>query len=103
APVSTAQLSKYGVTVTPEKNVDVSKFKTYAWTKGQPSELKSIDTVITAAVDRELAGLGMTKVPVKTADVLVAYYSLTRSAVRTNDKPDANNVRPQFTVGTLMV
>ena len=96
------QLTRYGVTVTPEKNVDYTKFKTYSWTKGQPSELKSIDAMITAAVDKEIASL-MTKATSGTGDVLVAYYSLSRTGVRTDGKPDDKGVRPQYSVGTLMV
>ena len=55
------QMPNYGVTVTAEKNVDFAKFKTYTWTPGQPSPLKTLDTQIVAAVDSELQALGMTK------------------------------------------
>jgi hypothetical protein len=103
ATASTGQPSRYGVTVTTEKNVDVAKFKTYSWTKGQPAEVKAVDAQITAAVDRELAGVNMTKVTSGTPDVLVAYYSLLRTAVKTQAKPDAKNVHPEYSVGTLMV
>jgi hypothetical protein len=56
-----AQMPKYGVTVTVDKQVDFAKFKTYAWTAGQPSADKQIDARVVAAVDRELEALGMTK------------------------------------------
>ena len=45
----------------------------------------------------------MTKATSGTGDVLVAYYSLSRTGVATDGKPDEKGVRPQFPVGTLMV
>jgi hypothetical protein len=98
-----AQMPKYGVTVTAEKNVDFAKVKTYTWTKGQPSAAKSIDARIVAAVDHELGALGMTKSASGPGDVMVAYYSLTRTDVDVNAKPDAEGKRPQYSVGTLVV
>ncbi len=100
---SAAQMPKYGVTVTVDKKVDFAKFKTYSWTKGQPSALKQVDAEIMAAVDHELAGVGMTKAASGPGDVMVAYYSLTRTDVDVNGKEDATGKRPQYQVGTLMV
>ena len=97
------QMPKYGVTVNAEKNVDFSKFTTYTWTPGQPSAVKAIDTQIVGAVDRELAALGMTKAASGKGDVLVSYYSLTRTDVDLKAKADSNGVKPQYSVGTLMV
>ena len=97
-----AQMPKYGVTVTAEKDVDFAAFKTYSWTRGQPSASPVIDGQIVAAVDRELSALGMTK-SASTGDVLVAYYSLTGTDVDLNAKEDAKGSRPQYAVGTLMV
>ena len=98
-----AQSMKYGVTVTTEKNVDYARFKTYTWTKGQPSAVTSIDAQIVTAVDRELAALGMTKAASGSGDVLLAYYSLTRTDVDHKAKADSNGMRPQQSVGTLVV
>jgi hypothetical protein len=98
-----AQMPKYGVTVMPEKNVDYAKFKTYSWTKGQPSLIKTIDARIVAAVDRELAALGMSKATSGSGDVLAAYYSVTRTDVNLKSKPDSKGLQPQYSVGTLMV
>ena len=68
-----AQMPKYGVTVTAEKNIDFAKFKTYAWMVGQPSSDKAIDARVIAAVDRELAALGFTKAAAAASpDVLVS-------------------------------
>jgi hypothetical protein len=101
--IPAAQMPKYGVTVNADKNVDFSKFKTYTWTKGQPSAVKAIDAQIVAAVDRELGGLGMTKSTSGPGDVMVAYYSLTRTDVNVHADADAEGKRPEYSVGTLVV
>jgi uncharacterized protein DUF4136 len=96
-------MPKYDVTVTAEKNVDFAKFKTYSWTKGQPSHSKTIDAQVVAAVDRELATLGMTKATAGPGDVLVTYYSLSRTDVNLKAKQDSKGMLPQYSVGTLVV
>jgi hypothetical protein len=104
AAVPAAQTPKYGVTVETEKGIDYAKFKTYAWTPGQPSPMKDVDAAIMAAVDKELAGLGMTKVPNAKADVLVSYASLTRADVNVNSRiRDSNEKQTSYSVGTLAV
>ncbi len=95
-------MPKYGVTVTPEKGVDFAKFKTYTWTQGQPSPSKTIDAQVMAAVDRELAALGMTKAAQGPGDVLIAYYSLMRTDVDLKGKAGPDGL-PQYPVGTLVV
>ena len=102
AAVSAAQMPKYGVTVTVSKNVEPAKFKTYSWTKGGPSAIKSVDAQIMAAVDKELGGLGLSKAAPGKGDVLVTYYSLRRTDVDLKAKPVAG-VLPQYPVGTLLV
>jgi Domain of unknown function (DUF4136) len=98
-----AQKQKYGVSVSAEKGVDFSKFKTYSWTSGQPSPIKEIDTHIVEAIDRELAALGMTKAAPGPGDVLVSYGSLSRTAVDLNAKAAPNETRPRYYVGTIVV
>jgi hypothetical protein len=96
-------MPKYGVTVNDDKKLDYAALKTYSWTVGQPSALKAIDARVIAAVDRELASLGLNKAASGTGDVLVAYYSLSRTDVDITAKADATGARPQHWVGTLMV
>ena len=96
-------MPKYAVKVEAEKNVDFSKFTTYTWTPGQPSPNKDIDARIVAAVDRELAGVGMTKAASGTGDVLVTYYSVSRTDVNLKAKANEQGLRPQYWVGTLVV
>jgi hypothetical protein len=100
--VAQMPMPKYGVTVTAEKGVDFSKFTTYTWTTGQPSAVQAIDAQIIAAVDHELAALGMTKAASGPGDVLTAYYSLTRTDVDLKAKAKQGS-RPEYSVGTLMV
>jgi hypothetical protein len=102
AAVSTAQTT-YGVKVTVSKNVDAAKFKTYSWTKGGPSPVKSVDGQIVAAVDNELKGLGLTRAASGPGDVLVTYYTLRRTDVDLKGKQDAAGALPQYPVGTLLV
>jgi hypothetical protein len=97
-----AQMPSYGATVTVAKNVDLAKFKTYSWTRGGPSAIKSVDAQIVAAVDKELAGLGMSKASAK-PDVLVTYFSLKRTDTDLKAKPDSAGALPQYPVGTLLV
>jgi len=95
-----AQVTKYGVTVTEQKNVDYSAFKTYSWTPGRGAYLKATDAHIKAAIDRELAALGMKKVAGESGDVLVMYQSLTRSDIDLKGEISGDKAYP---VGTLVV
>jgi len=104
AAVLSAQLPTYGVTVTVAKGVDPAKFKTYSWIKGGPSPDKTVDAQIVAAVDKELPGVGLTKAAASgKPDVLVTYYSLRRTDVNLEAKPDSAGKLPQYPVGTLLV
>jgi hypothetical protein len=100
-----AQTPKYGVVVEIEdKKADFASFKTYTWQRGQASFDKTIDAQIVAAVDDELAKLGMTKGATGAAvDVLVTYASTNRTDVDLKGKPDAAGARPKYSVGTLVV
>ena len=103
AAVLSAQLPTYGVTITVAKGVDPAKFKTYSWIKGGPSPDKTVDAQIVAAIDRELPGVGLTKAASGKPDVLVTYYSLRRTDVNLEAKPDSAGRQPQYPVGSLMV
>ena len=99
-----AQTPKYGITVNvDDKKADFASFKTYAWQRGQASFDKAIDTQIVAAVDDELAKLGLVKGSAGSEDVLVTYASTNRTDVDLKGKPDAGGVRPKYRVGTLVV
>src|SRR3954471_22735484 len=78
--IAAQQPPKYGVTVTADKDTKFAALKMYAWTAGQPSFDKNIDRQIVAAVDRELAKVGLTK-QAQPGDVLVTYVSQRRTDV----------------------
>jgi hypothetical protein len=101
--VAAVAAQQYGVTVTPAKNVDFAKFKSYSWSKTQPARLKSVDEQIVAAIDRELKDLGMAKAASGPGDVLVTYRSLQRTDVDVKAKGDAAGIKPELSVGTLVV
>ena len=54
SPAVTAQITKYGVTVTAEKNVDFSTFKTYSWTPGRGAFVVVARAVRPLAVDHSV-------------------------------------------------
>jgi hypothetical protein len=97
------QMPKYGVTVTAEKGVDFSTLRTYTWRRAQPSSIKAIDAQIVAAIDRELAALGMTTAASGKSQVIVSYSSLTRTDVDLKGKENSKGLLPEYTVGTLVV
>ena len=104
AGVLEAQTPKYGITVNvDDKKADFASFKTYAWQRGQASFDKAIDSQIVAAVDDELAKLGLAKGTGDAVDVLVTYASTNRTDVDLKSKPDAAGIRPKYRVGTLVV
>lgn len=99
-----AQTPKYGITVNiDDKKADFAAIKKYAWQRGQASFDKAIDASIVAAVDDELAKLGMVKDAPESSQVLVTYASTNRTDVDLKGKPDPGGVRPKYRVGTLVV
>lgn len=94
---------KYGVTVIASKPAALVNAKTYTWMVGQPSYDKAVDRQIVAAVDRELAARGFTKLTSGKGDVEVSYGSLNRTDTDLKAKPAANGARPEIAVGTLVV
>ena len=96
------QQPKYGVTVRVAKADQLAKAKTYSWTISQPSDIKTIDAQIVAAVDRELSALGLTKVASGNSDLLATYASVSRTDVDLKSKAK-DGARREFLVGTLVV
>jgi len=94
---------KYGATATVAKNFNPATVKTYTWTPGRPSTDKAIDAKIIAAVDKELTSVGLQPATGGTGDVLVTYYSISRTDVDVKAKPDEKGLRPEHTVGSLVV
>ena len=97
------QQMKYGVSVKEAKPAALAKAKTYVWTNSQPSFDKGVDRQIVAAVDRELAARGFTKLDAAPSDVVVTYASLSRTDTDLKSKPAANGMLREYAVGTLVV
>jgi Domain of unknown function (DUF4136) len=93
---------KYGVTVKTVNQAALTKARTYAWRVSKPSFDKTIDALIVAAVDRELAAHGLTKLTSGQSDVDVTYGSLSRTDVDLK-KGGKDGARPESAVGTLVV
>jgi hypothetical protein len=93
--------TKYGVTVKAAKAAALAKLKTYVWSVSHPSSNKNIDAAIVAAVDREMAARGFTKLPSGRGDVTVTYASVGRTDV--DVKKAAKGEPSEFDVGTLVV
>jgi hypothetical protein len=101
------QKTNYGVTVPVVKPAVLAKVKTYSWVSTQPAPLKATDALIVAAVDRELAAQGLTKITEGKAEVQATYASLKRTDVDARSKADtskdATGTMAEFAVGTLVV
>ena len=98
-----SQQVKYGVTVKAAKPAALAKARTYVWTKGRPTFSTSVDTMIVAAVDRELAAKGFTKKPSGPADIQVSYDALGRTDIDPKAKPAKDGTLPEVSVGILAV
>ncbi len=95
----------YGVTVTADKATDFTKFKTYTWDSFQPAIVEAVHTRIVAAVDRELAALGLQKKDAGPSDVLVTYATVVRTDVDLTSKAARNKNAggDRQEIGTLLV
>ena len=93
---------KYGVKVIESKPAELAKAKTYVWTVGRPAFDKKTDALIVAAVDRELAARGLTKLPAGPSDVSVTYASVGRTDVDVKN-PAKDGASRELAVGTLVV
>ncbi len=99
-----AQTPKYAVTVTADKDTNFAAFKSYSWEHGWQAYDKTVHADIMAAIDRELAALGLVKKPEGAGDLLVTYASLRRIDVDLKAKTsEANGRLPEYHVGTLVV
>jgi hypothetical protein len=59
-----------------DKKANFGAFRTYAWAKGHDAYDPTVHKTIVDAVDAQMAGLGFTKAPPESADVVVRYYTL---------------------------
>ena len=99
-----SNIPKYGSRVySIDRQTNFSKLKTYAWLESHMPDNVELEARIKAAVDRELAAVGMTKVAPSVAEVAVTYEAYSRTDVAVYKHPIAKRVRPMYGVGILMV
>ncbi len=97
------QQTKYGVTVKTVEPAALAKARTYVWTPSRPTFDKDTDRLIVAAVDRELAARGFTKLASGPSDVVVMYDALGRTDLDVKAKTSTDGTLPEISVGTLVV
>jgi len=94
--------SKYEPVVKRIKPAALAKARTYTWTERHAAFDSQTDARIVTAIDRELESRGLMKVASGTADVVVAYASLTKTELNLKSKP-SDGAPPETLVGTLVV
>jgi Domain of unknown function (DUF4136) len=94
----------YRVKVTVDKHTDFSALHTYAWTRGFASLDPELDTFIVAAIERELASVGLIRQETEPADIVVSYGTVRRSDIDVGAKRDrSSGVYPEISTGTFNV
>ena len=96
-----AVAQRYGATVQVADKGELAVAKTYIWTTTHPAMIKSVDAQIRAAVDRELAAIGLTRVESGEADVEATYASVSRLDGDVKTKTADGKV-PLQPVGTIV-
>jgi hypothetical protein len=99
--VTASAQTKHDVTVQTANADRLAKVATYLWTGGSLN--RQVDVLITAAIDRELAAHGVTKVASGRSDVVVSYTALGRSELDVKAAPQKDGTERQLSVGTLTV
>jgi len=94
--------SKYEPVVKRIKPAALAKARTYAWTERHAAFDTLTDARIVAAIDRELESRGLMKLTSGSSDLVVAYASLTKTAVNLKSTP-SKGALPEYPVGTLVV
>jgi hypothetical protein len=102
--VMAAPMPKSRITVKADKHTDFRTLRTYAWTNGWVAFDRVLDRHIVAAIDAELASLGLTKRMAEPCDVIVTYGALRRTDVDVHaDRPHHSGTYPEYPVATLVV
>ncbi|HJT22589.1 MAG TPA: DUF4136 domain-containing protein [Nitrospira sp.] len=83
------------ITVDYDKNVDFSKYRTYAWGKGTPAKNPNLDRQIIEAVDDQLARKGFTKTD-GDPDLVVAYHAATHEEIDENPGSPRSGYGPAY-------
>jgi hypothetical protein len=94
---------KYGVKADVDRKTDFAALRTYTWSTRYSAPDKEVDAHVVAAIDRELAGLGLQKLASGRADLLVVYDAQRRTDVDVDGKASKTGERPAYSVGTLLL
>jgi hypothetical protein len=91
-----------------DKTAPFSTFSTYGWIPGQPADNPAAHKAIVAAVDAEMAALGLKKVEGRTGNVTLRYLALRSVNVDFDklealEKQGADTAGAQYSVGRLVV
>ena len=90
------------VTVGAQPAADLTKYKTYSWTKGLTGANPMVHPIIVAAVDQEMAAKGMTKVESEGELILSAFVWTESEMYVTNQSwtPVLNSISTGIAVGS---
>ena len=97
-----AETPDYGVSLKVAKKAELATLKTYSWGTSHAAIDKAVDSRIVQAIERELAGLGLTKATSGSGDALVAYHTVVRRDVDTK-KPTEKDGVPGYLVGVISI
>jgi hypothetical protein len=91
-----------------DKSVDFKTFQTYGWIAGQNAFDPAAHTAIVAAVDAEMAALGLKKVEGRAGQVTVRYLAVRSTSVDLNklealERKGADPAGANLTVGRLII
>ena len=95
-----AETPDYGVSVKVVKKNELARIKTYSWGASHAAIDRAVDARIVEAIERELTGLGLTKVTQGSGDALVAYHTVVRRDVDTKKQTAPDEV-PGYLVGVI--
>ena len=100
AATAAAETPDYGISLKVAKKAELAKIKTYSWGASHAAIDKAVDSHIVTAIERELTGLGLTKVTEGSGDALVSYHTVVRRDVDTKKKTAEGEV-PGYLVGVI--
>lgn len=99
-----APMMKFHITLTVDKDTNFDALRTYAWTPGWATFDPGLDGHIVAAMDRELASLGLMQRGAGQSDLLVTYGALRRTNGEVHGKAHRlTREYPEYEVGSLTV
>jgi hypothetical protein len=64
-----------------DKAIDFASFRTYTYEASHPAILKEVDARVLAAIEKQMAALGLTKATTGPGDIVVTYHTVTRNDV----------------------